>query len=141
MFKKIRFLARPGHSKDELFHKHQHDAGWDLKLPAGYEFNPCDTAPIIDFGVRVHIPAGYCALLCPRSSFTLAGGSLALGVIDAEYVGSIKGKFYNLPEQFKAGDRVAQLVFLPCAGLPVQSAPVLRISGRGMAGIGSTGRQ
>ena len=120
---------------------HKSDAGLDLALPQDYVHDAYDQEPIIDFRVSVIIPDGFCALLCPRSSFTLAGGRMEIGVIDAQYTGTIKAKFHCIPEEFQAGQRVAQLVLLPVSGLVVEGDFVEEDPGeRGDDGFGSTGR-
>ena len=70
-------------------------------------------------------------------------GLTAEGVIDAHYTGSIVVKLYNHthdPYHFKAGDKIAQLVILPCVLPPLELVDSLDETDRGDKGFGSTGR-
>ena len=97
-------------------------------------------------GVAIALPAGYVALVHPRSGLAVKRGVTVLnapGTIDAGYRGEIKVPLINLdPEHtvtFQPGDRIAQLViqryvearFVPAASLPG--------SDRAERGFGSTG--
>ncbi len=75
---------------------------------------------LVRTGIAVAIPVGHVGLLALRSSLCLLGVRLAngVGIIDADYRGEVKiplvfealGTSYSM----KAGDRVAQLILLPC---------------------------
>ena len=126
------------------------DAGLDLCALSAQILQP-NTTSMVETGVSVKIPAGYVGLLFQRSSFVKYGISLAnaVGVIDADYRGTIKVAFRNHAEEsgfvISKGDKIAQLVVMPIA-LP----EITYFNGdteewfdtnRGAGGFGSTGKQ
>jgi dUTP pyrophosphatase len=93
-------------------------------------------------GLAVAIPEGYVGLLFPRSSVCKMGLSLAnsVGVIDSDYRGELLVAFYA-PEGsnlYTPGARMAQLVVVPLAQFPIESAEDLGDTQRGSGGFGST---
>ena len=65
------------------------------------------------------------------------------GTIDCGYTGSIAVKLFNHSRsayEVKAGDKVAQLVIVPCVLLPLEEVDRLGRTARGDGGFGSTGR-
>ncbi len=131
---------------------HPYDAGLDL-------YAPCDvTIPrshcfsdqsvvvgsaTIDTGVHVEIPEGCAGFIKSKSGLNVKHGLTADGVIDAHYTGSIAVKLYNhksVDYHIKAGDKIAQLVILPCVLLPLEQVDSLEETDRGEGGFGSTGR-
>lgn len=123
---------------------HAEDAGYDLRTPNEVVIRS-GSSVVIDTGVHMEIPFGYFGKLESKSGLNVKHSIVSLGgVIDSGYTGSIQAKLYNFGESdytFHAGDKVVQLVLIPC---DVQS--VLRIvddlgkSERGDNGFGSTGR-
>jgi dUTP pyrophosphatase len=99
----------------------------------------------IDTGIAVQIPTGYVGMLVPRSSVYKTGLSLcnSCGIIDSDYRGSIKAKFYNIVGYagfgFNLGDRFAQLVVVPCLTTSVE-VDELNETVRGSGGFGSSGK-
>lgn len=132
---------------------HTYDAGLDL-------YAPCDTkvpsarvcnfyeeveagSVTIDTGVHVEIPEGYVGFIKSKSGLNVKHGLTAEGVIDAHYTGSIAVKLYNhtpVAYNFKAGDKIAQLVILPCMLPELELVDELEDTDRGTGGFGSTGR-
>ena len=138
---------------------HEFDGGLDLYAPNTTSVHGCKyTAPIyghgyglvgvgqrvIDTGVHVEIPRGYVGLLRSRSGTMINDGIYAgEGTIDCGYTGSIKVKLFNTtPKDYKinAGDRIAQLVIVPCLLLDLELVDKLEETDRGDGGFGSTGR-
>ena len=134
---------------------HPWDAGldlyapYDVSVPRNYVYVRCDAGPfeienaIIDTGVHVEIPEGYVGLIKSKSGLNVKHGLTAEGVIDAHYTGSIVVKLYNHTDEtyhFKAGDKIAQLVILPCVLPPLELVDSLEETDRGDNGFGSTGR-
>ena len=138
---------------------HPWDAGLDLYTPydvsvfgnyvhvSGYEgcgggcFYIKDA--VIDTGVHVEIPEGYVGLIKSKSGLNVKHGLTAEGVIDAHYTGSIIVKLYNhtgTTYRFKAGDKIAQLVIVPCLLPELELVDSLEETDRGDNGFGSTGR-
>lgn len=97
----------------------------------------------IDTGVHMEIPEGYVGFIKSKSGLNVKYGLTADGVIDAHYTGSIAVKLYNhTPDAYhvKAGDKIAQLVILPCLLPMPEIVDSLEETDRGDGGFGSTGR-
>ena len=96
-----------------------------------------------DTGVHMEIPEGYFGKIESRSGLNVKHNIVSCGgVIDCGFVGSIKVKLYNLgsePYTVKAGDKIAQIVLIPCITPDLQVVDELDESERGSNGIGSTG--
>ena len=138
---------------------HPWDAGLDLYTPYHCEVPNAQTdvsinegildidtvvgQRTIDTGVHVEIPEGYVGLIKSKSGLNVKFGLTTDGVIDAHYTGSIKVKLYNslnTPHHFKAGDKIAQLVIVPCLLPELELVDSLEETDRGNNGFGSTGR-
>lgn len=134
---------------------HEWDAGLDLYTP--YEIwvckshcsskDGCGSAEVgcatIDTGVHVEIPEGYVGLIKSKSGLNVKHGLTAEGVIDAHYTGSIVVKLYNHTDtfyHFYTGDKIAQLVIVPCLLPELELVESLDETDRGDNGFGSTGR-
>lgn len=96
-------------------------------------------------GVRVAVPEGYVGLLFARSSLgvkrrlDVANGT---GVIDAGYRGEVKVCLRNtgrIHVRLKRGERIAQLVVVPCVLEEWTEVAHLDSTERGEGGYGSTG--
>lgn len=96
-------------------------------------------------GIAVAIPEGYVGLVFPRSSVSKTPWRLAnsVGVIDSDYRGPVMVRFRadkdtpSLP--YKIGDRVAQLLILPCPQVSFEETQELDETDRGVGAFGSTG--
>ena len=131
---------------------HPYDAGLDLytpkpvMVPAGYV--DCEGEIVfgyatVDTGVHVEIPEGCVGFIKSKSGLNVRHGLTAEGVIDSHYTGSMVVKIYshsNIEYFFDAGDKIAQLVILPCVLLPLEQVDSLEETDRGEGGFGSTGR-
>ena len=121
----------PGHPV-ELRYAHAGDAGADLVAAEDVTLKPFQRA-LVPTGMAIALPAGYVALVHPRSGLAVKYGVTVLnapGTIDAGYRGEVKVPLINLdPEhtmEFHRGDRIAQLViqryvearFVPASTLP-----------------------
>lgn len=96
-------------------------------------------------GVRVAVPEGYVGLLFARSSLgverrlDVANGT---GVIDAGFRGEVKVCLRNtgrIHVRLKRGERIAQLVVVPCVLEEWTEVAHLDSTERGEGGYGSTG--
>ena len=125
-------------------------AGWDLTV-VGYEIveNTYPTTYIYDFGIAFEIPNGWYGMMCARSSSIYRGMMAAsgVGVIDADYRGSVHMAFTNIGTNFnkiyKVGERAAQIIFLPINGTaasPIEIMPAEELSAtvRNTCGFGSS---
>jgi dUTP pyrophosphatase len=125
---------------------HQWDAGLDLYAPECsmlHTIMPCGGSTVIDTGVHVQIPEGYTGFIKAKSGLNVKHGLTCTGVIDAHYTGSIAVKLYNhhpcLRYDVRPGDKIAQLVILPCLLPDLELSDSLEETDRGDNGFGSTG--
>ena len=122
---------------------HEHDAGADLRASES-RFIGIGKFVTVPTGVRVSIPEGCFGLLAARSSLCNRGLLMAngVGIIDSGFTGEIKVPLYNagnLPSNVLAGERIAQLVVIPCELPTFKLVDELEDTERGEGGFGSTG--
>lgn len=120
-------------------------AGIDLPADQDVIIKPGDRE-IIPTGIAVALPPGSVGLVCSRSGLAWEQGLFVLnapGVIDADYRGQIYVIMANMGKaerKISRGDRIAQLVCVPCLMWGMRQVDTLPPSGsRGAEGIGSTG--
>jgi dUTP pyrophosphatase len=124
---------------------HAYDAGLDLRARERQIVEAKDSATF-DTGVHIQIPKGYVGFLKSKSGLNVKHNIISDGVIDCGYEGSIVVKLYNLggyPYTVEKGDKISQLVILPCFLLPlvqVKKENFFKGTERGSGGFGSTGR-
>ena len=126
-----------------LKHAHKNDAGFDIESAENVIVEAKNFAQKIHTDVHVDIPAGYFGLVKERSGMASNGILVMGGVIDSGYHGEIMVNLANMSgEDYKinAGDRMAQLIIIPCAAYMVKGDPDAVLSERGANGFGSTGR-
>lgn len=128
-----------------LRYAHAGDAGADLITTEEITLKPFQRV-LAPTGVAIALPAGYVALVHPRSGLAAKQGVTVLnapGTVDAGYRGEIKVPLINLdPEHtvvFHPGDRIAQLVVQRYVEARFVNAEVLPGSDRAERGFGSTG--
>lgn len=121
---------------------HTYDAGLDLyAIEDGYI--RCNQSRTFDTGVHVEVPEGYVGFIKSKSGLMVNHGIVTDGTIDAHYTGSIKVCLFNhggSKYEVKAGDKIAQLVILPCLLPELEVVDSLEDTDRGDNGFGSTGR-
>jgi dUTP pyrophosphatase len=123
------------------------DAGYDLRCVESFSLAPGERATV-PTGIAVAIPVGVAGLVVPRSGLAARHGLSVVngpGLIDPGYRGEVKVVLVNLgaePYAGEAGDRIAQLVLVPCLVAPVEVLDDLPAGAddRGEAGFGSSGR-
>lgn len=118
---------------------HTYDGGLDL-----YADEDCTVTWFqkIETHVCVEIPQGYVGFVKTRSSH-LTRGLMVDGTIDSGYTGTIKVCMFNHgvePFRIRRGDRIAQLVIVPCLLEEPELTETLEDSDRGEGGFGSTGK-
>lgn len=121
---------------------HRQDAGLDIRTPIDFRVKAQNSA-IIYTGVHVEIPYGYVGFLKSKSGLNVKYGITSEGVIDSGYDGGIVCKLYNNSDkdmEFARGDKITQLVILPCYLDDVEIVDEIGHGERGGAGFGSTGR-
>ena len=123
------------------------DAGLDLTA-VSVEYNREFDYFEYDTGIAVEFPPGNVGFLTPRSSVSKTGLHLcnSIGTIDASYRGSIKARFYkNLvpgmrARPYEVGDKIGQLVIVPCFLGEAIEVKELSNTNRGENGFGSSGK-
>lgn len=120
-------------------------AGWDLYTLEGRVI-PAGTTALVGTGISVAIPKGYVGLVFARSGLATKNGlapANKVGVIDSDYRGEVKVSLHNhfkeLPQAIAKGDRIAQLLVVPCVSCEWEEVAELDDTERGEAGFGSTG--
>jgi len=123
------------------------DAGADLKayLPEGQvTLNPGEQR-LIPAGIKIAIPIGWVGFVTPRSGMALKhrvriGNSP--GTIDAGYRNTVGVILWNDSDELlviEDGDRIAQLVVVPCFLGDFEPVTTLDDTERNQGGFGSTG--
>ena len=120
------------------------DAGYDLRS-AENAVVPARSRHTVNTGVSIALPAGYVALVHPRSGLAAKHGITVLnapGTVDAGYRGQMLITLVNhSDEDFEVtrGDRIAQMLFQKFESARFVHVTELPGSQRGSAGFGSTG--
>lgn len=119
-------------------------AGLDLYANSDAVIQPGETVKV-GTGIAVTIPDGFFGGVFARSGLATKQGlrpANCVGVIDTDYRGEIIVALHNddsVPHNIAHGDRIAQLLVLPCAMPQIQEVGELDSTGRGAGGFGSTG--
>lgn len=121
---------------------HSTDAGLDLLSLVDVTVMPQSNV-VIDTGVHVELPHGTVGMIKSKSGLNVSFGIVSEGVIDEGYTGSIKVKLYNngiRPFTVMRGNKISQLVVLPCLYPEVEIVDRLEETERGDNGFGSSGK-
>lgn len=98
---------------------------------------------VVDTGVAVELPGDTVGLVMPRSSMSKKQLPAEVGTIDSDYRGPIGVTLTNHSKGFytvHVGDRIGQLLILPCVRAHFVESSELSDTARGAGGFGSTGR-
>ena len=120
--------------------EHKTDAGVDLRTPRNVIISP-HSSEFVDLLVRVEIPKGYVGLLTSKSGL-MNKEIKTTGTIDCGYSGTIGCRVFNHSDRiavFNRGDKVTQLVVMPCITDEVEIVDEIKAGDRGENGFGSTG--
>ena len=102
---------------------------------------------LVPTGIAAAISEGLVGLVFARSGLAIKHGlalSNGVGVIDSDYRGEIKVGLINQgaePYTIQPFERIAQLVLVPAAALPIVEVDALDDTARGSGGFGSSGKQ
>lgn len=121
--------------------KHIDDDGLDLKTPIHLTIAP-NSRVFVNTGVHIEPPVNTVSMIKSRSGLNKDKGVQCEGVVDENYRGPIGIVLYNHSNetvQFNRGDRIAQLVVLPCFRVDLELVDKLGDTDRGEGGFGSTG--
>lgn len=122
---------------------HEFDAGLDLYSAYDDVYIFPRESELFDTGVHIQLPKNTAGFLKSKSGLNVKHGITSEGVIDVGYVGSIMVKLYNhgdKPYLVRKGDKISQLVILPCLLPELEVVDSLEDTERGTGGFGSTGR-
>lgn len=124
---------------------------------AGYDLYACmegtetviapHTTVMVGTGVAAAIPEGYFGGIFARSGLAAKQNlrpANCVGVVDADYRGELKVALHNDSNQerrIENGERIAQLVVIPCLSLEFEEVEELDETERGEGGFGHTGRK
>lgn len=120
---------------------HSADAGLDLRTPHDVYINGTSSAKI-DTGVHIEIPFGWVGFVKSKSGLMMKD-IVTDGTVDSGYTGSVAVKLFNRgsePYHFKAGEKIAQMVIVPCFTGELKEVEKLEETERGDGGFGSTGK-
>ena len=121
---------------------HTWDAGLDLYAAVDCVIG-VGNRHTFDTGVHVQIPEGWVGFVKSKSGLMVKHGIITDGTVDAHYTGPIKVCLFNnglVEYTVKAGDKIAQLVIVPCLLPELELVDSLEETDRGDGGFGSTGR-
>ena len=128
---------------------HEYDAGLDLYSANDDVYIYPGESELFDTGVHVQLPKNTVGFLKSKSGLNVKHGITSEGVIDVGYTGSIMVKLYNhgskpygvcKPYRVRKGDKISQLVILPCILPELEVVNSLEKTERGDNGFGSSGR-
>lgn len=121
---------------------HEFDAGLDLYSPVRQVIRASDWVSI-DTGVHIAIDKGFVGMITSKSGLMAKEGITSRGTIDSGYTGSIKAVLFNHSKKdyiVEKGQKITQLVVLPCWFPKLELVDSLEETDRGDNGFGSTGR-
>lgn len=124
--------------------KHSDDAGADVYALKPATFYPHETI-CIPLGFGTEIPEGYVGFILPRSSMAKRGLVAQAVPVDAGYRGELHAIVTNYNrsiQTIEAGDRIAQLVIVPCQtwSFNMIQPEEATETDRGAGAFGSTGK-
>ena len=122
---------------------HEADAGLDILSPESFVIQRGEFK-IIKTGVHIELPPGTVGILKSKSGLSTKFDVHTVdGVVDEQYTGEILVKLHNAGNgtvHFRRGDKITQLVIVPCIRPELELVDELEKTERGDNGFGSTGR-
>ena len=141
--------------KVKKLHKNARVPALGSKTAAGADLYACVDHDLISIachqtvkvptGIAIEIPSGYFGALFARSGLATKSGlrpANCVGVIDSDYRGEVIVALHNdtdANQMIENGERIAQLVILPCPEIEYAEAQELSETERGDGGFGSSG--
>lgn len=123
-------------------------AGYDLYAATDHNIQiPPHSTVMIGTGLAMELPVGWFGAIFARSGIATKRGlrpANCVGVADADYRNEYIVALHNDTTETKtvqAGERIAQLVILPCQDIDFKEVDELHDTDRGMGGFGSTGEK
>ena len=121
---------------------HPTDAGLDIRAPEDTFVPALEGGAAIHTGVHIQLSPGTCGLLVSKSGLNVNRNITSTGLIDEGYTGEIVVKLHNhgrFHTIIKKGEKISQLVILPCLYEDVEIVDEIDGGPRGDDGFGSTG--
>lgn len=121
---------------------HETDAGLDIRAMHGAVLGPMDSYTI-HTGLHIQLPQGTCGILVSKSGLNVHHDITSTGLIDEGYTGEIAVRLHNHSRKYydvRPGDKVSQLIIVPCLYEPVEVVDRIDGGDRGDSGFGSTGK-
>lgn len=120
------------------------DAACDLYANENVTIRVGETS-LVHTGLAISFPENMVACVCSRSGLAKDGITVANapGIVDSSYRGDVGVLLVNNGDyecKIEAGERIAQLMFLPVIHPTFTVTDVLPESSRGNGGFGSTGK-
>lgn len=123
-------------------------AGYDLYAATDHDIQiPPHSTVMIGTGLAMELPVGWFGAIFARSGIATKRGlrpANAVGICDADYRNEYIVALHNDTTETKtvqAGERIAQLVILPCQDIDFKEVDELHDTDRGTGGFGSTGEK
>jgi len=107
----------------------------------------CHQTVRIPTGLAMEIPEGYFGAIFARSGLATKSGlrpANCVGVIDSDYRGEVIVALHNDTDEnriIENGERIAQIVILPCQSMSFVETDTLSDTERGDGGFGSSGKK
>lgn len=123
-------------------------AGIDFFIPEDFEkqFVSPGNHILVDLGIKVNIPAGFCLIAFNKSSIATKGLTVGACVIDEDYQGVIHLHLFNVSEnavEIQPGQKIIQFLLMPVSHETFELVSEQDIhpkeTTRGTGGFGSTG--
>lgn len=121
---------------------HEGDAGLDLYAAEDAYVAPHAWAKV-STGVHIAIPKHYVGLLTSKSGLMDNHGITCRGTIDHGYTGTVRAILFNDSDRVykvENGQKVTQMVIMPCLLPELEPVEELEKTERGAGGFGSTGK-
>ena len=123
-------------------------AGYDLYAATDkdIQISPHSTVKV-GTGLAMELPIGWFGAIFARSGIATKRGlrpANCVGVCDCDYLGEYIVALHNDTSEtmtIQAGERIAQLVILPCQSIDFKEVDKLHDTDRGTGGFGSTGEK
>lgn len=106
---------------------HRIDGGFDFRAPYSFSIYPGERK-VVDTGVHVRLPTDSVGLIAGKSKIMREKGVISQGIVDASYRDSVHVILINTSKQiveFSVGDRIAQLIVLPCLFVDIDEVQTL----------------
>jgi dUTP pyrophosphatase len=141
MFAEVEFVKLDKDAQEPV-RAHESDADNDLKALEDFRIHRGQTKKVRT-GIALSVPNHCYGQVAGRSSLASKGIFPVGGVIDHGYTGECSVVLFNSSDEhvdFRKGDKIAQIIFLPIVEVSFKEVDALGNSNRGSNGFGSSGK-